>query len=367
MAMPQSFGADEPGKLGASPVVEAARTRDGDEPRASGRRMGRRTVLVLVGLGISVFFAWLASRKISLADLRESLASADYVWLLPTLALTFAGGWVRAIRWRLLFTDPKSVSTAQSFGALTIGLMFNNILPSRAGEVPRLFALRRATGLSASEVGTTIIVERILDVFALAVTALVVWPFLPSRPWIHLLGIFCAGIVVGCVVLVGLLALFRRRLPPLALRLLCKLPYVSDERAAAVQNGLAAGSRILLNPRRLTGVVALSFAAWALVGLSGWTLLPAFDLDGVDPLAAALILIANSFALTIPSSSAAVGVYEASVQAALVAFGVSASTALSYALVLHAVNFFPIIAVGAIASWMMGSRPPHKRLRGEAQ
>jgi glycosyltransferase 2 family protein len=349
------------------PVVEAEAAGSAEQARPLARRVGRRTALVVLGLAFSGLFGWLASREISLADLKQSLASADYVWLVPTVALTFVGGWVRAIRWRLLFTDPRSVTTGQSFGALTIGLMFNNLLPSRAGEVPRLLALRRATGLSAFEVGMTIVVERILDVFAIAITFLVIWPFLPERSWIHLLGLFCAGIVVGCLVLVALLALFRRRLPTMVLALLRKLPFVSEERAETVRGGLAAGARILLHPRRLAVAVALSFVVWGLVGLSGWTLLPAFDLEGVDALAPWLILVANTFALTIPSSSAAIGVYEASVQAALVAFGVSASTALSYALVLHAVNFFPIIAVGAIASWVMGSRPPHARFEGPAR
>jgi glycosyltransferase 2 family protein len=343
----------------AWPLHESERQRDAEDTAPPRSRRGRRAGLVLLGLVVSAFFAWLASRKISLAEVGDSLASADYVWLAPAIALTLVGTWVRAVRWRMLFADPDAVEPRYSFGALSIGLMFNNLLPSRAGEVPRVFALRRASGLSAFEIGTTIAVERVLDVFALALAGVMLWPFLPDRAWIDVLGVVCAGIVAGCVALVLLLLLFRRRLLSVLASVLRR--FVSEGRTLSIRAAVAAGARILLRPRRLALAVTLSFAVWGIVGLSIWALLPAFGLEDVDPLVPWLILVANSFALTIPSSSGAVGVYEASVQAALVAFGVSASTALSYGLLLHAVNFFPIIVIGAAASWAMSRAPSRRR------
>ena len=50
--------------------------------------------------------------------------------------------------------------------------------------------------------------------------------------------------------------------------------------------------------------------------------------------------------LILPASPAAVGVFEAAVLVALKAYGVPESRALSYALVLHALNFFPYIVAG---------------------
>jgi uncharacterized protein (TIRG00374 family) len=318
------------------------------QPMQAARTAG----FLAVGVLVSAFFIYLVSRSISIERVGHSLASADYIWLVPTIVLTLVAGWVRAIRWRLLFSDPRTVTNAQAFGALSIGLMLNNLLPSRAGEVPRLFALRRATRLSGFEVGMTIVVERVLDVFVLALLGLALWPWLPDRPWIHVLGIVCATVAAACVALVLVLALFRSHLPRVLLWVLARLPFVSDRRARAVRESIAAGTRILLRPRPLLRAILLTLLVWALVGLSSWMLFPAFDLQ-VDLLAPWLVLVANSFAQTIPSGPGTVGVYEASVQAALVAFGVSGSVALSYALVLHAANFFPIILVGLLASWLM--------------
>jgi uncharacterized protein (TIRG00374 family) len=324
----------------------------------------RKVGMALLGVLTSVFFTWLATRKISVHDVGHSLSMAHYGWVVPCVALTFLTGWLRAVRWRMLFIRPESLTTAQSFGAVSIGLMFNNLLPSRAGEVPRLLALRRATGLSGFEVGMTILVERLLDVFVLALAGVALWPFLPSRPWIHALGLLCAGIVGACALLVTGLATFRRQLSAFFVWLLRRVPVISEERVQSVREGVAAGTRILLRPKRLAIAVGLSALLWAVAGLSGWVLFPAFDLH-TSGLAPWLLLLANSFALTIPSSSGAIGVYEASIQAALVAYGVSASVALSFALVLHAVNFLPIIVVGGLASWLMGKKPAHTRFRRE--
>jgi uncharacterized protein (TIRG00374 family) len=109
---------------------------------------------------------------------------------------------------------------------------------------------------------------------------------------------------------------------------------------------------VLADRRRLAWCVLLSAAVWGVAGLAALVLFPAFDLDA-GTLAPWLLLVANSFALVVPSSPGTVGVYEASVQASLVAFGVAKATAVSLALVLHAVNFFPVIAVGAIAWWWL--------------
>ena len=97
------------------------------------------------------------------------------------------------------------------------------------------------------------------------------------------------------------------------------------------------------------GVVAaaLSVWAWCLLGLSSWVLMLGFDL-GVSPLAAALVTIAVGLSLILPSSPGAVGVFETAALVALKAYGVPKSGALSYALVLHAVNFFPYVAAGAV-------------------
>jgi glycosyltransferase 2 family protein len=283
----------------------------------------------------------------------------------PALALTLLTTWLKAVRWRLLFDQPATVPLATAFWANCIGLGLNNVLPSRAGEVGRVLSLRRVTGHSAFEIGTTILVERVLDVLVVATLGLGIWPWVPHRGWINALALVCAGIVAGFVVLVVLLAALRSRLPTLASRLLDRIPRVSPERALSVQAGLRAGARILVHPGRLALALLVSALGWGMAGLAAVTLMPAFGFES-GSLAPWLLLVANTLALTVPSSAGAAGVYEASVQASLTAFGISSSSALSFALVLHAVNFFPVIVLGLVGSAILRRQAMHSRLARSA-
>jgi glycosyltransferase 2 family protein len=316
-----------------------------------------RTWLLVLGALVSGVCLWFALRRVSFDDVWTSLADARWIWVLPALALTYLTLLLRAIRWRFLFVERERVSTWESAKAVNIGLFFNNILPSRAGEVPRIFALGRKTGISKVEIGGTIVVERCLDVLTVAAAALIAWPFLPDASWIRALGVVCAVIVAGFVLATFGAVLFRQRARDLALAILLRLPFVSDARAAAITTSLSRGVHIVANPRRLVLALIFSALVWGVATLSVFALFPAFDLP-LSMSSAVLVIVATSLALTVPSTSGGLGVYEAAVQASLVAASVSASVALSFALVLHAINFVPICLTGVLASWgtLLGRR-----------
>ena len=93
----------------------------------------------------------------------------------------------------------------------------------------------------------------------------------------------------------------------------------------------------------------LTTTSWVVLGISSWLLLRGFDLGRhLSPIAGILVVIAIGLAMILPSSPAAVGVFEAAVLVALNAYGIPDSRALSYALVLHALNFFPYLAAGVL-------------------
>jgi uncharacterized membrane protein YbhN (UPF0104 family) len=68
--------------------------------------------------------------------------------------------------------------------------------------------------------------------------------------------------------------------------------------------------------------------------------------------------------MILPSPPAAVGVFEGAALIALNAYGVPHSVALSYALVLHAVNFVPFILAGV---WLLQYNVRHPRDETTAQ
>ncbi len=65
--------------------------------------------------------------------------------------------------------------------------------------------------------------------------------------------------------------------------------------------------------------------------------------------AAVLVVVATNLVLVLPSSPAALGTFEAAVVLALAAYDVGREQALSFALVLHALNALPYVPLGYAA------------------
>jgi uncharacterized membrane protein YbhN (UPF0104 family) len=93
--------------------------------------------------------------------------------------------------------------------------------------------------------------------------------------------------------------------------------------------------------------LVLTTASWVVFGISNWLVLEGFSL-GLSALAGILVSIAVTVAMILLSSPASIGVFEAAVLVALKPYGVPKTEALSAALVIHALNLFPYIAVGIV-------------------
>src|SRR5207302_2424226 len=118
-----------------------------------------------------------------------------------------------------------------------------------------------------------------------------------------------------------------------------------EERLGRAALNLVGGLAAIRRPK-LTGTAFFwTTLSWLGLGLSSWFVLRAFHLR-LSPLAGLLVVIAINLALVLPSSPAAVGVFEAATLVALSAYGVSTSEALPVALVLHLVNLVPYLAAG---------------------
>lgn len=311
------------------------------------RRPRARTLLVVAGLLVSAVFAYLAARGVDYPELVRALGRSDYWWLVPSLAALAACVLVRALRWRLMFARASRPPLAPVTGALLVGLFFNNVLPARAGEAARIVALNRSAGTSRAETAGTVVVERAYDVLCLLVLLFVLVPWLPHVTWLRPAAVL--GIALAAVLVAAWLALARYGDRPLraALRPLTRLRFVSVARVDAAGTKLGDGLAALRRPELAAAGIALTLLSWVLLGVSAWLAMLGFHL-GLSLAAGMLVTIAVNLAMILPSSPAAVGVFEASVLVALDAYGVTKESALGYALVLHVLNVAPVLVVGLV-------------------
>jgi uncharacterized membrane protein YbhN (UPF0104 family) len=204
------------------------------------------------------------------------LASVGWGALAVALLLHLAKIALRSVAWRNIIAaayPQKRIGLAGVFGAYVAGVGINSIAPARAGDLVKLFLVkRRIPGSSYATLAPTLIVETLLD-FVIA-SGLMVWALsigvlpsaqvlkrLPSVDWAfpfrHPNATLVIVAVVGIAVIIGL-AIAR--------------PHV-DRFWARVGQGFA----ILRDPGRFfRGVVVWQAASWVLRIASVYWFLKAF-------------------------------------------------------------------------------------------
>lgn len=323
------------------------------------------SVLAVVGLAVSLGLAYASMRNVDLDAFWEALRTSEYAWLLPALAMLAVAVAVRAVRWMALFppeTRPPLGATAR---ALLVGYFFNTILPARAGEAARIVVLNQEAQVSKAQSVGTAVTERLYDVVTLLLLLFVAAPFLPALSWLRTAAVLALVLSLVLLAVVVILDRYGTRPVLFVMRPLTRFSGVSAGRIERLASNLTAGLGALHRPGIAVPAFVLTVVSWLLLAGSFWLALEAFDL-GVGAGAALLVLITTNLAMVIPSLPAAIGVFEAATVVALGAYGVDESSALSYAVVLHALNVFPYLVVGYIVlhhhtrTQLVRRRAPHE-------
>ena len=118
---------------------------------------------IWLGFALSMVLLYLALRGLQLNLVWLALRRANYAWLVPGIVVYFIGLGIRAWRWHYLLRPIKPISTARLFPITAIGYMGNNIYPVRAGELLRVYLLRRMEAIPISASLATILMERAFD------------------------------------------------------------------------------------------------------------------------------------------------------------------------------------------------------------
>lgn len=307
-----------------------------------------------LGVLISVLFIWLALRGLRLEEFWGAVQGANYIWLLPGVAVYFVGVWVRAWRWHYLLGPIKKIPTNTMFPITTIGYMGNNIYPARAGEVLRAVILKRKERVPVSASLATIIVERIFDGVVMLAFVFVNLPelarltgasgFVGNIQQVALIG---TGAFLGALAVFLLAAMF----PLVTARvggwfILRFLPERLREKVEGMMVKFLDGLASLRSPFNVLMVFFTSVIIWLLETGKYWLVMHAFPFE-VSFFALMLMNGIVNLATTIPSAPGYIGTFDAPGIAVLTAYGVDQATAAGYTLVLHVALWLPITLLGA--------------------
>ncbi len=323
---------------------------------------------IAVSIVLLLFLAYQVYRIDDPSRLIDELAEANYVYLVPAVAVYFVGVLFRALRWQFLLNPMRRFPLKRLYPVVVIGYAANNLLPMRLGELVRSYYLARQENFSASSALGSVAVERVFD--GLTLIALVAI----TAPWLLLLGEFdwTAGVsqttatalaVIVVLVFGGFLTVFTllavwRGFSDLVERLLTLLPGKLGALALRFFVSFSSALGILNSPRKHLALVALSVPIWFCEFIVYFLVSYTFDIGshfdsvGVYILAIALLTATSNLATGIPSAIGGIGPFEVVAQQTLAALGVTVGVAVDYALVVHLVALWlPVNVAGLAILW----------------
>jgi glycosyltransferase 2 family protein len=300
-----------------------------------------------LGLIVGIFFLGLAFWGQDFAAIGKALSEANYLWLLPGLALYFIGVGVRAIRWHYLLGPIQKVAVRRLFPVVVVGYMANNVLPVRMGEVVRAYVLDRRENVRKTASLATIVVERIMDGITMILFLSIVSLFVHINSSIEGIEKLAAVVfLVGISVFFGVAhsRKWMKQLESFGLRF---VPAKLRPKVAGLADAFIDGLQVLRQWRDLLMVFLLSILAWACEGGMYWMVALAFNSLNLSVGAVFMTLAVANLATLVPSTPGYVGPFDAAAKLVLVqVFGIAQGLALSYVILLHAALYLPITLLG---------------------
>lgn len=332
----------------------------GPGPRGTGevakppKKSKRELWKVIPGFAISAFFLWRTIKSIHYDDLR-SLHVVAPIWIAVLAAFLFSSYFLRIYRWWFMLRRSGAPGLGVCSRVLLTSFAANNVLPFRIGDFLRVFTYAGDLHASSSTILSTVILERLLDIFTLLLflVALLVGAAHALPPVVvrgHELNVLHFSEPVLVLAAFGLMLL------------LFGAPLLQRVVEAAVRR-MPGGTRTDKLQRwallLLDAVLKLSFggrlmllvssvAIWLCEGMIFVSLARMLAID-VLPRGPWLAVALSNLGFLIPSSPGAIGVYENFCKLAMVSQGAAPGIAGIYGILVHVVVFFSVTLAGGIA------------------
>lgn len=310
-----------------------------------------RKIGILVGVIVSVAILCALVAGLDWVAFTNALKRLNPAYIPLYIGLFLLSFYLRAIRWRLLLPSHLALSPVKLANATLVGALASSVLPLRAGEFIRPWALSRWQPVSFPMGFASIITERVFDVLAMLTLLGLVLGQLDSAPDLVIIGARALGAVAAGIASVMVIAYVR---PATVLRL---SDAVYDRLFSARNVGLrdklssmtaefVGGLRAISSVRELFFIVLLSLVIWAefalvyQVGLWAMGESPSFWVGMTVNVIIALII-------AVPSAPGFIGTFQLGCFTALTGIYLYPEEfSLAYSVVNHGLQFVTTIVAG---------------------
>jgi uncharacterized protein (TIRG00374 family) len=286
-------------------------------------------------------------RGLDIGQTIATITAANPWWLLAAFAVYYLGFPLRGYRWLLLLRSAGTrIGLRDSTEIIFISWLVNCLVPAKLGDVYRAWLLRLNFSVSLSRTFGTVFIERIFDLFAIAILGLGagLWSFrdrLPPEVQL-VLGL---GLAVLLALSVGLYTLrnFGRRA-------LVRLPLPAKAKVLEYYDRFEEGV-FAIKRRQVPYLALLTAFIWSTEAIRLLLVIEALNFRDVHLgiSGAFFVALAASLLTAIPFTPAGLGVVELGVVGILtVIYGVDGSSALAITLVDRSISVLSVIVFGGI-------------------
>lgn len=195
----------------------------------------------------------------------------------------------------------------------------------------------KSSGLGAFHVFSTIIIERAFDIIVAGILVLITLPLVVGLSWVKTVALTALAIVISTLICLFLIARNKEKVSSWIETLGARWPFVQKHVVPQISK-LMDGLSALTNPKQFLISffwIAVSWGMWVIIyDVLIWQIIPSAPVWNGAFIGSILAL-----GVAIPSAPAAIGVYEASMVAAISILGGNESTALAYAILMHFMQF----------------------------
>ncbi len=305
---------------------------------------------LIIGMALSLVCLFLVFRGIKFAEVERVLARTDYLFLTAAVALSIANYITLAVRWRILFYPHYMPQLQGLFSGLMVAQLANAVLPVRLSPLVRAFWVSGTEDIDKAFVFSTIVFEKILDGLTFLFVMSLLLLLVPLPQWLWDSGLSVGIICLALFLWLLLMAHYRDKVLDISTRMVDSFPILH-------RLGLPQAVRSALNSldvwREKDKVFQLwgwSIAVWGIPALLNYCTMLALHIHA--PFIAALVLLVVLQAgIRLPSSLGNIGVFYYLSVLSLSLFSIDKTTAVSYGIVLHLLNFLPQSLLGVVYLW----------------
>ena len=300
-------------------------------------------------LGGSILYLVLKGKDLN--KMLEDLRSAEYKYLVASMGFGYAAYLFRALRWLLLLkTMNYKTSVSHATHAVAAGYFANVIFP-RAGEIVRCTSLYKVTGIPVNKLFGTVLLERAIDLVMLV--ACIAMGFVlkynelssfvgavggetdpPGLSSTKLLVTLCFFIILGG------LYFFRNQLKKSKLY----------QKVVSLGVGVKEGFQTAFFMKQKELFVLYTLLIWLMYLLMTYvcffSIPETSDLRFIDGL---YIMVVGGLGMIVPVQGG-LGPYHAAVTLGIVSLGLSETTGITLAVLIHTAQSIMILITGIIAA-----------------